>query len=168
MTAHKAQGQTMDRAIVDLESCFGTESPYVMISRVRSLDGLRILRPFNIAKIQCRQSEDSRREFRRLDFIRLLTIVEFGTASEKAEARDALSRTNYRDQTTQEVNDGTHESSTSSSAHRLDRLQRINLFLTSGPCPRLGLQEKASATVTPIDRNEHEQHHGLSYLCSRK
>lgn len=39
MTAHKAQGQTMDRAIVDLESCFGTESLYIMISKVRSLDG---------------------------------------------------------------------------------------------------------------------------------
>src|SRR6202167_5053235 len=60
MTAHKAQGQSMDRAIIDLESCSGTESPHVMISRVRSLSGLRLLRPFNIAKIQCRQSEDSR------------------------------------------------------------------------------------------------------------
>jgi len=47
MTAHKAQGQTLSKVIVDLESCSGTESPYMMISHVRSLDSLLILRPFS-------------------------------------------------------------------------------------------------------------------------
>lgn len=108
MTAHKAQGQTMNSVIVDLESCVGTESPYVMVSRVKSLDGSRILRPFNITKIQCHQSEDSRKEFRRLELLHLLTIVEFGTTSERAEAQDALSKTNYRDQTGPENKDGTY------------------------------------------------------------
>lgn len=32
MTAHKAQGQTMTRAIIDLASCRGTQAPYVMVS----------------------------------------------------------------------------------------------------------------------------------------
>ncbi|KAG1839105.1 hypothetical protein DFJ58DRAFT_667927 [Suillus subalutaceus] len=46
MTTHKAQGQTMQRAIIDFEGCSGTEAPYVMLLRVTSLDGLLILRPF--------------------------------------------------------------------------------------------------------------------------
>jgi hypothetical protein len=66
MTTHKAQGKTMKRAIVDVQSCRGTEAPYVMLSRVKSLAGLLILRPFDQKKIQCRQSEDLRKELQRL------------------------------------------------------------------------------------------------------
>ncbi|KAI1782872.1 hypothetical protein LXA43DRAFT_851758, partial [Ganoderma leucocontextum] len=66
LTAHKAQGQTFNRVIVDLESCTGTEAPYVMLSRAISLEGILILRPFNKKKIRCRQSEDLRKECRRL------------------------------------------------------------------------------------------------------
>ena len=33
MTAHRAQGQTLSNVIVDLQSCRGTEAPYVMISQ---------------------------------------------------------------------------------------------------------------------------------------
>ena len=53
MTAHKSQGQTMDQAIVDLQSCHGMELLYVMLSQVTSLEGLAILRPFDKQKIQC-------------------------------------------------------------------------------------------------------------------
>ncbi|KAJ3927527.1 MAG: hypothetical protein NXY57DRAFT_903755 [Lentinula lateritia] len=60
MTTYKAQGQTMQTVIVDLESCTGTESPYVMVSWVTSLSSLLILRPFQCKRIQCRQSEDLR------------------------------------------------------------------------------------------------------------
>ncbi|KAI9067796.1 hypothetical protein FKP32DRAFT_1535635, partial [Trametes sanguinea] len=73
MTAHKSQGQTFTRAIVDLESCMGTEAPYVMLSRVTSLDGVLILRPFNHNKITCRPSEDIRRENHRLHILSLKT-----------------------------------------------------------------------------------------------
>ncbi|KAJ3719269.1 hypothetical protein C8R42DRAFT_539950, partial [Lentinula raphanica] len=66
MTAHKAQGGTYQRVILDIESCTGTEKPYVMISRVKSLEGLVILRPFSRSKIMCRQSQDVRQELRRL------------------------------------------------------------------------------------------------------
>ncbi|KAI0272217.1 hypothetical protein BGY98DRAFT_889623, partial [Russula aff. rugulosa BPL654] len=48
---HKSQGQTMDKAVVDLAACHGTETPYVMLSRVRRLDDLLILCPFPIRKI---------------------------------------------------------------------------------------------------------------------
>ncbi|KAF8204732.1 hypothetical protein BJ912DRAFT_824379, partial [Pholiota molesta] len=73
MTAHKAQGQTMHKVIIDLEGTKGTESPYVMVSRVTSLDGLLILRNFSDKKIKCRMSEDLRIELRRLDVLRLET-----------------------------------------------------------------------------------------------
>ncbi|KAF8122152.1 hypothetical protein EV363DRAFT_1146809, partial [Boletus edulis] len=69
MTVHKSQGMTMDRAIVDLENSKGTEAPYVMLSRVRTLQGLLILRPFAIHRITCRQSEDARSETRRLEIL---------------------------------------------------------------------------------------------------
>ncbi|KAF5334229.1 hypothetical protein D9611_014313 [Ephemerocybe angulata] len=51
MTAHRAQGQTMENVIVDLQSCSSTESAYVMVSRATSLDGLFVLRHFAPEKI---------------------------------------------------------------------------------------------------------------------
>lgn len=62
MTAHRAQGQTLDSIIVDLQSCRGTKAPYVMVSCAHSLSGLLILWPFEKKKICCRESEDARRE----------------------------------------------------------------------------------------------------------
>ena len=46
MTAHKSQGQTMTKVIINLKDAHGTEEVYVMISHVKSLDGLFILCPF--------------------------------------------------------------------------------------------------------------------------
>jgi len=40
MTAHKAQGQTMGKVVVDLAGCSGTEQPYVMVLRSTSIEGL--------------------------------------------------------------------------------------------------------------------------------
>lgn len=74
MTAHKSQGQTMEKAIVDLESCRGTEAPYVMVSRVKSLEGLLVFRPFNMKKIRCNASEDMRKEEGRLKTIHDSTV----------------------------------------------------------------------------------------------
>ncbi|PCH37359.1 hypothetical protein WOLCODRAFT_48061, partial [Wolfiporia cocos MD-104 SS10] len=73
MTAHKSQGQTLRHVFVDVQSCRGTEAPYVMISRVTSLEGLIILRPFDRGKISCRQSQDMRNEMVRLNILRLQT-----------------------------------------------------------------------------------------------
>src|ERR1700722_18509532 len=44
MTAHKSQGLTLPKAFIDLESCRGSESSYVMVSRVKSIDDLLIMR----------------------------------------------------------------------------------------------------------------------------
>ena len=49
-TAHKSQGQTLDTAIVDLVPSYkpsGIEFAYVPLSRVRRLQDLTILRPFD-------------------------------------------------------------------------------------------------------------------------
>ncbi|KAG2135279.1 hypothetical protein DEU56DRAFT_718472, partial [Suillus clintonianus] len=73
MTTHKAQGQTLQHIVVDLAGCIGTESPYVMLSRVTSLEGLLILRPFNQKKITCRRSEDCRQEEKRHQILALQT-----------------------------------------------------------------------------------------------
>ncbi|KAF9042365.1 hypothetical protein BJ165DRAFT_1321463, partial [Panaeolus papilionaceus] len=67
LTVHKAQGCTLRSAMVDLEGVSGTAQPYVMLSRVKSLETLFILRDFDIKKIQCRASEDVRNEFKRLN-----------------------------------------------------------------------------------------------------
>jgi ATP-dependent DNA helicase PIF1 len=46
LTSHKTQGLTLDRMYVDLErGCFSSGMLYTILSRVRSLDGLGLLRP---------------------------------------------------------------------------------------------------------------------------
>lgn len=82
MTMHKAQGQTMEKVIIDIEGVRGTEAPYVMVSRVTSLDGLLILRDFRKEKINCRPSEDLQLEYQRLENLKLDTIYEIGSPHE--------------------------------------------------------------------------------------
>ena len=82
MTVHKAQGQTMSKVIVDLAGCAGTEPPYVMVSRATSLDGLLVLRDFNARQITKRRSEDLRKEFERLMYLKWKTIASCGLADE--------------------------------------------------------------------------------------
>lgn len=90
MTAHKSQGMTLDCAIIDLEGCAGTESPYMMLSRVKTLEGVIVLRPFSYKRITCRQSEDVRREFKRLDILNLLTIIHYCEGGECLQAEREL------------------------------------------------------------------------------
>ena len=142
MTAHKSQGQTMDQAIVDLQSCRGTESPYVMLSRVTSLEGLAILRPFDKRKIQSRQSEDSRREAKRLEYLRLHTVVQCGDEDESAAARVILSKSRYRDQINMEIDHIETPTITSESAKTLQLLQNSNYYLTSAPTlPKMSTED---------------------------
>ena len=51
ITSHKAQGKTMERVIIDLAGCIGTEQPYVMVSRATSLNGVVVLRDFESRQI---------------------------------------------------------------------------------------------------------------------
>jgi len=73
-TAHKSQGNTLKSAILDLESCLTTEAVYVMLSRVKKSENIRILRPFRKGKINTRISQDLRMEFRRLEFLHTETL----------------------------------------------------------------------------------------------
>ncbi len=68
-TDYKAQGRSLDAAIVDLDSCFSIQGAYVMLSRVRTLDGLAILRPFKPRKIEADISGELREEFARLEVL---------------------------------------------------------------------------------------------------
>lgn len=62
ITAHKLQSSSYNAGTIDLQSCTGTEKPYVMLSRFRTLKHVHILRPFDFKKITCHPSEDIRKE----------------------------------------------------------------------------------------------------------
>ncbi|KAG8942843.1 hypothetical protein FRC04_003474 [Tulasnella sp. 424] len=65
-TDYKAQGRTLEKAIVDLADCNSLQSVYVMLSRVRTLHGLAILRWFKSTKLYQNLQEEFRHEFSRL------------------------------------------------------------------------------------------------------
>lgn len=94
ITAHKSQGQTLEKIVVDLGSkwCRGTEKPYVMISRATSLQSLFILRPFNYSVICSHPSQDVRQEMVRLDILNLDTLINtpYATVEQQNQARDQL------------------------------------------------------------------------------
>lgn len=83
MTVHKAQGQTFSKVCLDLQSCRGSEQPYVMLSRATSLSAVTILRPFDFKKITCNRNEDLRSEMDvRLPILTQQTIIDTGTQHE--------------------------------------------------------------------------------------
>jgi hypothetical protein len=77
MTVHKSQGQSLEKVIVDLESCRGTEAPYVMVSQATSLDGLLVYHAFDKQRIRRNMSQDCRAEQRRLQALYLHMLERF-------------------------------------------------------------------------------------------
>ena len=65
-TDYKAQGRTLDHAIVDLASSRNVQSAYVMLSRIKALSGLLILRDFPSGRVEKELSSEFREEFKRL------------------------------------------------------------------------------------------------------
>jgi len=65
-TDFKAQGRSLNTIIADIHTARG-QGVYVMLSRVRTLDGLAILRPFQRNKITSRLPEELRLELARLE-----------------------------------------------------------------------------------------------------
>ncbi|KIJ26591.1 hypothetical protein M422DRAFT_125699, partial [Sphaerobolus stellatus SS14] len=61
-TAHNSQGRSMNRACIDFTSCPDIACAYVMLSRLRSLSGLSILRPFSFNKINNHTPQEVRNE----------------------------------------------------------------------------------------------------------
>ena len=66
-TDYKSQGRSLDAAIVDPSSASTLQGVYVMLSRLRSMSGLAILRPFPQSKLNQRLSQELRTELCRLD-----------------------------------------------------------------------------------------------------
>ncbi|KAJ3539217.1 hypothetical protein NM688_g6398 [Phlebia brevispora] len=91
-TAHRAQGQTYERVVVDLQSCKGSESPYVMLSRATSLEGVLILRSFDKNKICCPPAQGLRTEWARLRWLELRTIMKWCSGRRAMEAQSALTQ----------------------------------------------------------------------------
>lgn len=65
-TDYKSQGRTLKTAIVDLKSARSLQGIYVMLSRVKSLDGLAVLGEFPRTLLEQNLSEELRTEFARL------------------------------------------------------------------------------------------------------
>lgn len=80
-TDYKSQGKSLTKAIVDIESAMSIQGVYVMLSRLRTLDGLLILRPFSVAKICVRLSQELRAELARIDILDELTRKRYNTAA---------------------------------------------------------------------------------------
>jgi hypothetical protein len=66
-TSHNAQGRSLDVCCIDLASCPTIQSAYVMLSRVRRLKGLCILRPFGLDRVHNHISEELRTEMKRTE-----------------------------------------------------------------------------------------------------
>ncbi|PPQ71220.1 hypothetical protein CVT26_010999 [Gymnopilus dilepis] len=79
-TDFKSQGRTLTRVIVDLFTARG-QGVYVMLSRVKSLDGLLILRRFPPSKVYHRLPQELRDELTRLKGIDLEVPVGTGACS---------------------------------------------------------------------------------------
>lgn len=77
-TDYKSQGRTLERAIVDLATAHG-QGAYVMLSRVKSLTGLVILRWFPSSKIHGNLSEDLRNELERLNKLEITSTTQITT-----------------------------------------------------------------------------------------
>jgi len=89
--AHKVQGQMMKLIIADLDTCSRTESPYVMISRIHCLEDLTIVQPFNFKQITCQPSEDTQKEYNKLQLCNLQTMLTHGMEEEQTYAQQILS-----------------------------------------------------------------------------
>ena len=76
-TDYKSQGKTLSHAIVDLQSTSTMQGAYVMLSRVRCLKGLLILRPFTPSKVCGRLSEELRIELDRIELLAQATARRF-------------------------------------------------------------------------------------------
>ena len=76
-TDYKVQGRTMDRVIVDLQSARSLHGIYVMLSGVKGLKSVAVLRRFTAATISQRLPPQFRNEFARLARLDATTQMRF-------------------------------------------------------------------------------------------
>jgi hypothetical protein len=74
-TSHNSQGRTLERVCINLASCTTIQSAYVMLSRIKPLKGLCILRPFRLETIKKHISEELRDELTRTEELEKHTII---------------------------------------------------------------------------------------------
>ncbi|CAF3126765.1 unnamed protein product [Rotaria socialis] len=80
MITHKSQGQALGKIIIDLVMPPGpveVTSVYVPLSRVKRLDDLQIISPFEFAALQVKPSTAQREELERLNRIAKTTPKRF-------------------------------------------------------------------------------------------
>ncbi len=77
MTSYRSQGATMSQVKVDLQSSASIQDAYVMLSRVKTLDGLIILRGFNHLKLKNHINQRLRRELDRITKLAAVTAEEY-------------------------------------------------------------------------------------------
>ena len=83
MTTHKSQGQTLGKVIIDLVMPPGPNevvSVYVPLSRVKRLEDLLIVRPFEFSTLQVKPSTAQLEELKRLNKIAQNTRKHFHLA----------------------------------------------------------------------------------------
>lgn len=139
------QGKTLEQTVVNLRQCRGTESPYVMISRVTSLDGLLILNSFKKDRITCRQSEEVRNEATRHQILALHTIVETGSPEEVKEAKNKLAGLSHPHFSTIVSKETDETRIAEDSFVRLTRLERANLMTARGNIAPQSFSQSARA-----------------------
>ena len=76
-TDYKSQGRSLDAAVVDPATTQSLQGLYVMLSRLRKMDGLGILRPFKPKKVYQRLSQELRDEFARLEELDKITAIRY-------------------------------------------------------------------------------------------
>ena len=72
-TDYKAQGRSLEYAILDLKSVKSVQGAYVMLSRVKNVRGMAILRPFRQGKVFRTLAGEVREELARLDSLNRYT-----------------------------------------------------------------------------------------------
>ena len=80
MTTHKSQGQTLSKIIIDLvmpPAPVEVASIYVPLSRVKRLNELLIVRPFDFTALQVKPTTAQREELKRLERIAKSTAKRF-------------------------------------------------------------------------------------------
>lgn len=96
LTIHKAQGMTVDNAIMDVTGCFAAQMPYVALSRVKTIEGVLLTAEPTLADLNkfFNWSEKSKleEEFARIEALQGTLLHTLGLSQEDQEVRRRIER----------------------------------------------------------------------------